>query len=97
MSALVVSWGSICLSLHASVLCTFPAAGGGVLAGDTLRIVLHTAHLGYDSMSRRAHDSTVRPVMRKEIRGVAEKCEACQLQKPWNKNFNFNVILMILM
>ena len=23
--------------------------------------------------------------MTKEIRGVAEKCEACQLQKPWNK------------
>lgn len=63
-------------SLHARVLFTFPTAGGVVIAGDSLRIVLHTAHLGYDSMSRRAHDSTFWPVMTKEIRGVAKKCEA---------------------
>ena len=36
-------------------------------------------------MSRRARDSKFWPVMAKEIRGVAEKCETCQLQKPWNK------------
>ncbi|CAB4039220.1 Retrovirus-related Pol poly [Paramuricea clavata] len=50
---------------------------------DTTKKRLHSAHLGYNSMKRRARDTIFWPGMAKEVRQLAENCEACQ--QPWNK------------
>ena len=49
---------------------------------DTTKKRSHSAHLGYDSMMRRARDTIFWPGMAKEVRQLAENCEACQQYKP---------------
>ncbi|CAB3995988.1 Hypothetical predicted protein [Paramuricea clavata] len=44
---------------------------------DTTKKRLHSAHLGYDSMMRRARDTIFWPGMAKEVRQLAENCKAC--------------------
>ena len=44
---------------------------------DITKKRLHSAHLGYDSMMRRARDTVFWPAMSHEIRQVAENCETC--------------------
>ena len=39
---------------------------------------LHSAHLGYDSMLRRARELLYWPGMAQDIKHTAEHCEACQ-------------------
>lgn len=51
---------------------------------DMLR-KLHAAHLGYDSMVRRAKEVLFWPGMRNDIKQVADTCEACQERKPKNQ------------
>jgi transposase InsO family protein len=46
---------------------------------------LHKAHLGYDSMLRRARNAIFWPGMRKDIRQMADSCEICQEMKPANQ------------
>lgn len=62
---------------------------------------LHSAHLGYDSMIRRARGTVFWPNMQSDIKQIAENCYACQQMKarptktmltqhdegttPWNK------------
>lgn len=43
---------------------------------------LHSAHLGYDSMIRRARGTIFCPNMQSEIRQIADNCYACQEMKP---------------
>ena len=45
---------------------------------------LHTAHLGYDSMMRRARDNVYWPGISGDIKQMADSCEACQEAKPHN-------------
>ena len=44
---------------------------------DITKKRLHSAHLGYDTMMRRARDTVFWPAMSHEIRQVAENCETC--------------------
>ena len=46
---------------------------------------LHSAHLGYDSMLRRARELLYWPGMAQDIKQTAEHCEACQRMKPHNQ------------
>ncbi|CAG2251607.1 unnamed protein product [Mytilus edulis] len=46
---------------------------------------LHSAHLGYDSMMRRARGTIFWPGMAKEIKQMTELCEICQESKPKNQ------------
>ena len=48
---------------------------------------LHSAHLGYDSMLRRARELLYWPGMAQDIKQTAEhcECEACQRMKPHNQ------------
>ncbi|KAK7107438.1 hypothetical protein V1264_015748 [Littorina saxatilis] len=46
---------------------------------------LHAAHLGYDSMLRRARELLYWPAMAKDIKDVADHCEPCQQMKPENQ------------
>ena len=45
---------------------------------------LHAAHLGFDSMIRRARSCIFWPSMATEVREMANTCEACQALKPMN-------------
>ena len=49
-----------------------------------LKEKLHAAHLGFDSMIRRARNCIFWPGMNHEIREMANSCEACQASKPMN-------------
>ena len=46
---------------------------------------LHSAHLGYDSMMRRARGKIFWPGMANDIKHMAEQCEICQESKPKNR------------
>jgi transposase InsO family protein len=46
---------------------------------------LHAAHLGYDSMLRRARELMYWPGMAQDIKQMADNCEACQRMKPCNQ------------
>ena len=46
---------------------------------------LHSAHLGYDSMLRRARELLYWPGMARDIKQTAEHCEACQRMRPHNQ------------
>ena len=46
---------------------------------------LHSAHLGYDSMLRRARELLYWPGMAQDIKQTAEHCEACQRMKLHNQ------------
>ena len=46
---------------------------------------LHAAHLGYDSMIRRARDAVYWPGMYHEIKQLADTCDSCQIRKPANQ------------
>lgn len=46
---------------------------------------LHAAHLGYESMMRRARSTIFWPCMTKEVEQLANSCEACQELKPLNQ------------
>ncbi|CAC5386839.1 unnamed protein product [Mytilus coruscus] len=46
---------------------------------------LHSAHLGYDSMMRRARGTIFWPGMAKETKQMTELCEICQESKPKNQ------------
>jgi transposase InsO family protein len=46
---------------------------------------LHAAHLGYDSMMRRARDLVFWPSMTQDIKQTADNCETCQRMKPQNQ------------
>ena len=46
---------------------------------------LHSAHLGYGSMLRRARELLYWPGMAQDIKQTAKHCEACQRMKPHNQ------------
>ncbi len=46
---------------------------------------LHAAHLGYDSMMRRARGTIYWPGMKDEIKQLADTCDTCQRRKPANQ------------
>ena len=46
---------------------------------------LHAAHLGRDSMLRRARELVYWPSMKKEISQIADRCEVCLEAKPQNQ------------
>ena len=46
---------------------------------------LHAAHLGYDSMMRRARNTIYWPGLSHELKQVADTCSICQQMKPKNK------------
>ena len=46
---------------------------------------LHAAHLGFDSMMRRAKEVIYWPGMQHDIKQVADTCEVCQERKPKNQ------------
>jgi hypothetical protein len=43
---------------------------------------LHVAHMGYESMLRRARDTVFWPGMAQEIKQIADACDICQEMKP---------------
>ena len=45
---------------------------------------LHSAHLGYESMMRRARDTIYWPGMAREVKQTADNCTSCQENKPAN-------------
>ena len=47
---------------------------------------LHRAHLGYDSMMRRARGKIFWPGISKDIKQMADTCETCQERKPRNQH-----------
>ena len=51
---------------------------------STMRNRLHAAHLGYDSMMRRARDAIFWPGMQRDIKQLSEACDVCQKYKPCN-------------
>ena len=51
----------------------------------TMKKKLHLAHLGYDSMMRRARDTVFWLGMAKDIRNVIDGCAICQKYKPRNQ------------
>lgn len=63
--------------------------GERVIVPKTLRqdikAKLHAAHLGYDSMMRRARTTVFWPGMGHEIKLLADQCETCQHHKPANQ------------
>lgn len=46
---------------------------------------LHSAHLGHDSMIRRARQTVYWPGIDKELKQIADGCDACQRHKPLNR------------
>ncbi|KAL5017694.1 hypothetical protein ScPMuIL_005222, partial [Solemya velum] len=63
--------------------------GEAVVIPDKLRSSmkarLHSAHLGYDSMLRRARGTIFWPGIASDIRQIADACETCQESKPHNQ------------
>ena len=56
---------------------------------------LHSAHLGRDSMLRRARGTVYWPNIAGNIKHIADMCEICHEMKPRNlffSFFNFNLI-----
>ena len=51
---------------------------------------LHAAHLGYDSMMRRARGTIYWPGMKDEIKQLADTCDTCQRRKPANQKEPLN-------
>ena len=45
---------------------------------------LHSLHLGYDSMMRRARNTIFWPGITKDVKQLADNCEICQESKPRN-------------
>jgi hypothetical protein len=45
---------------------------------------LHSSHLGYDSMMRRARNTIFWPGIAKDVKQLADNCELCQESKPRN-------------
>lgn len=52
---------------------------------NSIKTKLHVAHLGYDSMMRRARDAIFWPGMSKEIKQMVNSCDICQQYKPRNQ------------
>lgn len=52
---------------------------------ENIKMRLHSAHLGFDSMMRRARGTIFWPGMAAEIKQMIEKCEQCQKLKPRNQ------------
>ncbi|RUS90003.1 hypothetical protein EGW08_002270 [Elysia chlorotica] len=46
---------------------------------------LHRSHLGYDSMTRRARETVYWPGINRDLKQLAESCDACQINKPSNQ------------
>ena len=51
---------------------------------------LHSAHMGLDSMMRRARQAIFWPGMAKEIKQISSSCEICQEHKPRNQKETLN-------
>ena len=51
---------------------------------------LHSAHLGYDSMLKRAGGTIFWPGMAAEIKQMVKKCEQCEMLKPQNQRESLN-------
>jgi hypothetical protein len=45
---------------------------------------LHSSHLGYDSMMRKARNTIFWPGITKDVKQLADNCEICQESKPRN-------------
>lgn len=73
-----------CLSVVDGIL----VKGEAVVIPSALRVSikrrLHSAHLGRDSMLRRARGTVYWPNMASDIKQVADMCETCQEMKPRN-------------
>lgn len=52
---------------------------------ENMKMRLHSAHLGFDSMMRRARGTIFWPGIAAEIKQMIEKCEQCQKLKPRNQ------------
>lgn len=52
---------------------------------ENIKMRLHSAHIRFDSMMRRARGTIFWPGMAAEIKQMIEKCEQCQKLKPWNQ------------
>ncbi|GFS01193.1 Pol polyprotein [Elysia marginata] len=50
-----------------------------------MKEILHNAHLGHDSMMRRARNTVFWPGINNELRQMAASCDACQRSKPKNQ------------
>ena len=66
---------------------TLTTCDGIILKGERhlVKERLHSAHLGYDSMMRRARDLVFWPGMSREIKQLADSCEICLEAKPRNQ------------
>ena len=52
---------------------------------NKMKIRLHEAHFGYDSMLRRARGTIFWPRMNADIKQLADCCSICQERKPMNQ------------
>ena len=83
------------IKVYFDVRDTLTTCDGLILKGERLVIPqsmrctvkerLHSAHLGYDSMMRRARDLVFWPGMKKDIKQLADSCEICLEAKPRNQ------------
>jgi transposase InsO family protein len=84
-----------CVRMYFDVRDTLSEQDGVVLKGERILVPqalrnemrkrLHAAHLGYDSMLRRARELLFWPGMAQDIKQTADSCEACQQMKPCNQ------------
>ena len=84
-----------CVRMYFGVRDTLSEQDGVVLKGERILVPqalrtemrkrLHAAHLGYDSMLRRARELLFWPGMAQDIKQTADSCEACQQMKPGNQ------------
>ena len=57
---------------------------------SVMKTRLHSAHLDYDSMLRRACGKIFWPEMAEEIKQIVKKCEQCERLKPQNQTESLN-------
>ena len=85
-----------CIRVYFDIRDTLNEQSGIILKGEHILIPqalrsemrkrLHAAHLGYDSMLRRARELLFWPGMAQDIKQTADNCEACQQLKPNNQH-----------
>lgn len=84
-----------CVRMYFDIRDTLSEQNGVILKGERILVPaalrsevrkrLHAAHLGYDSMMRRARDLLYWPGMAHDIKQTADHCEVCQRMKPENQ------------
>ena len=71
-----------CLSVVDGILVKGEAVVVPMALRPSIKRRLHSAHLGHDSMLRRARGTVYWPNMASDIKQTADMCQTCQEMKP---------------